>query len=44
MKKKGIDFVVVKDEHKIGLITKKEIVEVNQILFDRIASDSELLV
>jgi len=32
--KRGIDFVVVRDKNNIGLITKKELAEVNQFLFD----------
>lgn len=42
MKKKSVDFVVVKGEHNIGLITKREIAEVNQVLFDSIESQSVL--
>lgn len=32
--RKGINYIIVKDENRIGLITKKEIAEVNQLLFD----------
>jgi len=32
--RKGKNFVVVKDKNIVGLITKKEIAEINQMLFD----------
>ena len=31
-----VDFVIVRDRSLIGLITKKEIAEINQVLFDRL--------
>jgi len=34
MKEKAADFILVRDKNFLGLITKKEIVEINQLLFD----------
>lgn len=36
MKRKMIDFILVKDRKEMGLITKNELIEVNQLLFDDI--------
>ncbi len=39
MTNEKIDFVIVKDKNFIGLITKKEVAEMNQLLFDKLEKE-----
>ena len=39
MRDDKIDFVIVKDRNFLGLITKKEIAEISQVIFDKVSRD-----
>tara|TARA_Y100000310_G_scaffold338127_2_gene426929 strand:+ start:79 stop:495 length:417 start_codon:yes stop_codon:yes gene_type:complete len=44
MRKKNVNFVIVKNDNYLGLITKKEILEINQKLFDLLEIRDKVMV